>query len=244
MPYVNAFAVGCDPEFFALHRANGTIKNVAGDLAEHGAVGYDHGGDVLELRPLQARSTRTLARRMARLIFHDRGLAALRDYKWRAGAAMRHRTIGGHVHLDLEGRQPAITRALDEVLGMCERLELLPRAENELRKAGPGGYGRPGDVRVVDGHYEYRAMPSWLYHPTNAMICLTLGKLAGVDAAGVQRAAQAAHSRAAVLAIFETFAHRDDDAARLVERGIAPAFGASCDTDIREGWAAYANIRA
>ena len=232
MKLINPFLIGCDPEFVAFDFA-GKHLNVQNLIPQKGEVGYDHGGDVLEVRPRPAKSSFTLLKHIWGVVKPLKIPAT----KYRAGAYLelsnRKISLGGHIHLDLpfetksvEGRYRVL--ALDEVTSLFEALDILPTKECEKRRAfgrelqHPNyEYGRPGDVRKADtaDRTEYRTMASWLYSPITSFLCLTAAKLAAfAPKETVIQLGAGAPSNGKVAKYFEAFAGKDDDAKRVVER--------------------------
>jgi len=247
----NNFLIGCDPEFIGLDK-DGKHLNFSTHLSKGGSLGWDHNGDVLEIRPRASKCAFTLMKRMKAIL---NAAPDLQGGKFRAGAYFttptRPLTLGGHVHLDLPYLPKDLddrTRvlALDELTSLYEKLDILPKAECEKRRTSDlgtglvgGGFGKFGDVRDDKGHIEYRTMASWLFHPRTAYLCLTGAKLV------------AAHPREAlaillsdkpserlITKLFASFEARDDDAKRVMEKIIEPRKNLQSypDTSIQESW--------
>lgn len=178
---VNSFLIGTDPEFVILAK-DGSVYNTAGVMGQRGVVGWDHNGNVVEIRPEPAHGTYALVKRLQKEILQNRVLAEVKGMKWRAGAALRARvragdalanergerllTLGGHVHLDVppasaggdEEEYAARVGALDRVTRVLEHLDILPQGESQTRRSDPvarrNGYGQFGDVRTAGGEQE------------------------------------------------------------------------------------------
>lgn len=235
---VNEFLIGCDPELIALK--NGQHLNVKDFFPSKGPIGWDHGGDVIEIRPKPAKTAFTLSKHIQDLV---KTLKC--GDKYRAGAyfkcdalnvlgSQKEMTLGGHVHIDLtyelisyEQRQRIA--ALDEVTHRLEELDVLSKTEMPLRRARgkavfvetPGTpYGSFGDVKVSDtgNRLEYRTMPSWLYSPITTFLALTSAKLAAAHPQEtLTHFAFQPATKAKLRGFFELFSHKDVDAKRAVE---------------------------
>lgn len=202
----NKWLVGCDPEFVVLDDKN-RIVNTALYIPHDGIVGWDHSGNVVEIRPQPCKGTFMLLKRLQKEILQSEALKKLEGFKWRAGALVkgvltkpdnlcdangaRTITLGGHVHIDQPPNEYApdfkqLIEALDRLTHHLEQLDILPKAECLARRNLPEAkrlkYGQRGDWRRagedgVHARMEYRVMASWLYHPHAAYICLTGAKL-------------------------------------------------------------------
>jgi hypothetical protein len=252
---VNPFLVGADPEFVIVK--DGKLVNVKYNLPHEGEVGWDHGGDCIELRPKPAKGTLTLVKRIQKLIQGEVLKAVMDKGKWRGGAlvkaAQRSLTLGGHVHLDVlppgytrdpEGSRMQL-KALDRLTLHLEKLDVLPGNESAERRA-LGQYGQWGAYRdQVDRggkpHLEYRTMASWLNHPVTAFECLTGAKLATV---APQVALDTLRYRNVnvqnLVNFFEFFRHKDLNARQVLEKLIdgqdIKAIQKDPDGDIMEAW--------
>lgn len=160
---VNNFRVGCDPEFVVLDE-NSRLMNTGRYVPRSGEIGYDHGGDVVELRPTPTMGTFMLVRNLKNLINKAEGMIP-QGGKFRAGAWLefpenerRERvSLGGHVHLDISPYENETLQrtseehllriaALDHLTHRLEALDILPKNESALRRRGT--YGKFGDYRV------------------------------------------------------------------------------------------------
>jgi hypothetical protein len=172
---LNKFMIGTDPEFVVLDN-DGVVVNTDGTLPHTGVVGWDHGGQVVEIRPEPAHGVYALTKRLQKEIMSNEALATLAKYKWRAGALIRARvaradtmtnargertlTLGGHVHIDQppdpEGEEHQLRlSSLDRVTQWLEELDILPQKESAARREDPtarrNGYGKFGDWRSAGG---------------------------------------------------------------------------------------------
>src|SRR5262245_52158139 len=75
---VNNWLIGCDPEFVVLGDRGGVV-NVEGTLPHNGEAGWDHSGDVIEIRPEPAHGTYKLLQRMQKIILHNENLERLKS---------------------------------------------------------------------------------------------------------------------------------------------------------------------
>lgn len=237
---VNKFAVGCDPEFAVIDKA-GRLVRVRSLGA--GAVGYDHDGRCVELRPEQARGTYTILKRLQALMLTPK-LKAFKDHKWRAGAYFNdgHDTpisLGGHIHFDIPSNKLDRTTlpALDAVTRLLEHTEILPNAECVTRRTQTQ-YGKWGQIRTDDGHTEYRTMASWMFNPWVAFLALTMSKLAVVTPALALEKLQRATSREDIEKFVGLFSGKDINADRLLWKleDKKDWLDTSTDTDIKTAW--------
>lgn len=182
--------LGADPEFALL--SNGVPTDISRMIPHAGPLGYDHSGWVAELRPKPTRTAWGLTRQLAGLM-SGKIAQRLQDYRWRAGALCTGApgrtalTLGGHIHFGhLKMMESPFLNAKTAVKTLAaltlalEAVDILP-AKSCVTRREVSPYGRLEDVRGGDdnsNHWEYRAMPSWLYHPDTTFLCLTLGKLA------------------------------------------------------------------
>lgn len=248
----NTFLVGCDPEMIIQNGAE--LVNVRDTIPAAGQVGYDHNGDVIEVRPAPARSTYTLVKRIQAILAKHKALDKYRNYRIRGGAFRTfdhtewgndraYISLGGHVHLDIKNDTDdgynLVTDALDRVTRYLEKLDILPQAESKVRRKN-SEYGFYGDIRTDNNRLEYRTMASWMFDPKTAFLCMTAAKLA-------------AHSPETVLdtlkvknigynhlkALFDEYATADVDARRTKEALLAgplTALQADPDTNVNEAW--------
>ena len=248
MSHLNKFQVGCDPEFFVLEGAQ--LVNLKGKIPHEGEVGYDHSGDVAELRPEPAFLTRTLVRRMGRLIWANAAAIKLHQYKWRGGAKFKNRVIGGHIHFGIPASKASeVVAALDTLTKKLEEWDILPAKESEQRRktpaqdAGVGFYGKFGDTRPSgkDKHLEYRTMSSWLFSPRATFLCLTLGKLAVLDPEGFREELERITTPRGLEKLLLNV-REDADARRLGERTLRLNLVADPEVDIKTAWRQYERL--
>ncbi len=245
MPHLNDFQLGCDPEFFVID--GDALVNLKGKIPQDGEVGWDHSGDVAELRPKPAFLARTLVRRMGRLFWDSAASYKIRVFKWRGGAKFKSRVIGGHIHFGIPAAQGSeVVGALDALTRKLEEWDILPTAESEARRKTSGEmlYGRFGDIRPAgkDKHLEYRTMASWLFSPRTAFLCLTLGKLA-VHAPEEFRAQLGRVTTPRRLENMLLNLRDDADVSRLVEKTLHLNLSAKPDVDIKTAWRQYEKLR-
>lgn len=252
---INPFLVGCDPEFIVLNQ--GKHQNMNGMFQKAGPIGWDHQGDVLEVRPAPAKSVCTLLRHIKDILFQTKSLSS---YKLRAGAFYQTDArligLGGHIHLDVPYRDldgygvdkniPHRIAALDSVTKLLEQLDILPRNESLKRRAAFVGnnegnkYGSYGDARSADtaNRLEYRTMASWLFSPISTLCCLTAGKLACAEPkATITELSTGRVSSGKLIRFFERFAD-DHDAKLVIEKLLEPGIKLQRDPDmnILEVW--------
>lgn len=241
---INSWMVGCDPEFVVMDTKGG-IVSTDGILPHNGVVGYDHSGDVVEIRPEPAHGTYALVRRLQKEILHNEHLKRLEPYKWRAGAYIRARvsrtggerilTLGGHVHIDMPpvdyGEEPDRHKlridALDRVTDWLEKLDVLPSKECSDRRndanAVRNHYGQWSDWRPAaagSGHprMEYRTMCSWLFNPKVAYLSLTLAKIAAATPElTLEGLRKGQHSWPKLGTWLEHYRNRDSNVRRALE---------------------------
>lgn len=262
---INNTLYGADPEFVII---NGDEAVIGRDfMPAAGEVGHDHNGYVYELRPRPAKGTYTLVKRMQKLLQSPK-LEKLRSYKWRAGALVdlkvpateratylggkRTLTLGGHVHIDKPWRNRELgdfdlmISACDRATKYLESLDILPQNES-LRRREIGAthrYGAWGDVRGAGredaAHTEYRTPCSWLFDPKAAFLTLTAIKLATVNpqlTLDTLKARGISFER--LKEWFELYKHKDDNAARVVEKLLdkdIKKIQADPNSNFRETW--------
>jgi hypothetical protein len=245
----NSFLIGTDPEFAILD--GNSIVEVRDTLGHAGKLGWDHGGQVVELRP----DPKFLASQLCVDIFRQlnrRELVPFRRYRWKAGGIAAGHPIGGHIHFDTSYDGESLTEndlrlgALDRMATWFEALELFPVGECEARVRQ--GYGLRGDIRPAgrraDGHarLEYRTPPSWLYNPRLAHLTLSAFKFALVDPRHTldSLVTSSIDPRAKLRRFIRGFAESDDDAAelapQLARRNGLEAFRGDPDDDIKTAW--------
>lgn len=241
---INNWMIGCDPEFVAMDN-RGQIVNTEGTLPHNGVVGYDHSGDVIEIRPEPAHGTYALITRLRKEILTNEYLKLLQQYRWRAGAYVRARTtrgneriltLGGHVHLDMPpkqgGEEPEVhdlrIAALDRVTDWLEKLDVLPLKESTERRndanAVRNHYGQFGDWRAagIPGgrpRMEYRTMCSWLIDPKVAYLALTSAKIAAcMPQLTLESLKRGQHSWEKMQGWLENYRFRDSNVRRALEK--------------------------
>lgn len=210
--YVNSFRLGCDPEFVLLDSTN-RIHRFTSNSRQ---VGQDHGGLVVELRPLPSYSVKGLLENVKTLL-DSPILRDVADKRWRGGAYYNDVNgntvmLGGHIHIETpyqfgtsgSSTIPAVAPdvfaarmdAMDHVTKMFEEIDLLPKVECASRRTG--GYGRFGHTGSYNYHQvtdeytrqqrvEYRSPCSWLFNPKNAFMLVTALKLATVSPVSVMK---------------------------------------------------------
>ena len=240
----NKFLIGADPEFIVLDQ--GKLVNVAGALPHTGKLGWDHGGDVVEVRPdpnqLAIEVVRDLHRQLKRMP------GAFANFKWRAGAFPEVArpnggagvALGGHVHLELPYSDAGrYLKALDLLTQNLEKLDLLPVAETTKRRNG-GNYGLYSSHRSAGGgkRFEYRTMPSWLYSKAVTLLALTGAKLVAVAPRSALKLLADPESASFVRLqrYFESF-KSDPDAVLVLDTILdRKQLKVDPDTDLRHEW--------
>ena len=240
----NKFLIGADPEFIVLDQ--GKLVNVAGALPHTGKLGWDHGGDVVEVRPdpnqLAIEVVRDLHRQLKRMP------GAFANFKWRAGAFPEVArpnggagvALGGHVHLELPFSDAGrYLKALDLLTQNLEKLDLLPVAETTKRRNG-GNYGLYSSHRSAGGgkRFEYRTMPSWLYSKAVTLLALTGAKLVAVAPRSALKLLADPESASFVRLqrYFESF-KSDPDAVLVLDTILdRKQLKVDPDTDLRHEW--------
>lgn len=182
--------IGCDPEFVIVNDKGiavyaDTVLDANGNT-KWDKLGSD--GPCAELRPDPSEDVSKVLKNIELLLKNKSG--AITDYKWIGGASYKHPNmdrryvIGGHIHLgrpadvvkkdnqDLYACQRAITRVLDELIGIP-----LIRIDTPMPTERRKEYGKFGDVRADLHKIEWR-VPSgiWLVHPTIARAVLSATK--------------------------------------------------------------------
>lgn len=247
---LNEFKIGSDPEFIVLDKDGAQVFAGALGIGHDGAVGFDHGGRVLEVRPRPSRHARTHLRSIARLLTQDPRLElARKQARWQAGAmstAMRdrHEPLGGHIHLDVpyagELAQKRIA-AMAKLTKQLEDCEVFPKKDCNWRRRDWPDYGGYLNVRPAgaNNRLEYRAPASWLFSPRVALYALTAYKLA--CAAPEATACLSAEGSARELRKFmESFRGKDDDAdymlEKFLEHGGLKTIKGDPDADVKAVW--------
>ena len=246
-PMLNEITLGCDPEF-AAYLGNNRV-NFKEILARNGELGWDHNGEVGELRPPPAKFARTLLRRMRNIM--RAAPEQLRSATWRSGAIAKtlperppedrsaFSFLGGHVHLGVDFRLcslPLITRGLDAFTNSLFKLDILPEEENKIRQRS---YGRPGDVRqdFKGGQpvIEYRTMCSWLFDPRVALMALEGARLTTAEPEfAIGKLATPSHTN--LHTFFTAFKQRSKDAAYIVEVVLPKLGKLQFDQDVQDAW--------
>lgn len=241
METVNRFRIGADPEYAAFTKA-GAHLNVKEFTTKDHVVGWDHNGDVLEVKPEPSRYAFRIVRRIQRLLLADEVSKVLikKGTKFRAGALCntggRTVTLGGHIHFGIPFTNPAVyaqyekahiipgrdkmdeglsekLKALSKLTTMLEHLDILPTKEASARRDA-------GEIEVIrcantDNHFEYRTMCSWLHSPITAHLCLTTAKIAVAHPDSLETVER---SMRWLEDWVRRFAAKDIDASRLIER--------------------------
>ena len=153
-------------------------------------------------------------------------------------------TLGGHVHFGLAGLNPAQMRGLGATTTALLNLDILPRRENSkrIRLAQSRGlsYGSLSvdAIRACNGHVEFRAAPSWLDKPGQALAALTSYKLAAVRPSSVTWADDF-ELKGNFLEWLEEFSAIDVDAyllLRLINRQGFESIQADPSADFKPRW--------
>lgn len=256
---INKFKIGADPEFYALKK--GVHFNVRQyTTKECPTVGWDHRGDILEVKPEPSKSSMRLVRRMRKLLFEDPvSKAIIREgCTFRSGAYVRTEnrtvTLGGHVHIDkpfasaevyrlqpgencpsacsLPENKP-IVEALDAYTKKLEDEGVLPRDEAIYRRRyGQADAAAFGSVRCgnASNHLEYRAMCSWLHSPVAALLALTGAKVLATHPDSLKGQT--------LVKFFEQFKGQDVDVDRVLEKVFEHKLPieAKLDVDLQDSW--------
>lgn len=253
---INEFLIGCDPELLVLNAEKQHV-NVRPFISQNGVVGWDHNGDVLEVRPRPAKSSFTLLRH----IWEALNIEKFGIWQYRAGAYFktptRSLTLGGHIHINLPLKKTEVESrlrvlALDELTRNFEELDILPKAECFLRRKrgkeiglnNPDhAYGSFGDVRekANGARLEYRTMASWLFSPITSLLCLTAAKLASAAPRETfSTFLMGDVSKGRLVRFFEMFKEKDADAARVTEKVFESGLELSRDpaADVMQTWKA------
>ena len=230
MKALNNFLIGADPEFMLVE--NGMPVNVTRALGppmlpEHGPVGWDHRGRVMELRPEPARHVYTVVRRIKKLL-EESPMTRLKQYNWSILDPSSHDVTGGHIHFAMMPRDDGgwtwpggvrsarhVAPALAMISYLLETLDILPLGASFKRRFN-SEYGNFGDIRTKNNHFEYRAMSSWLHSPQAAFLALTAAKL---TVCVPERALELDLGKgfSALQGFFRHFASVDVDAEKAVE---------------------------
>lgn len=159
--HVNPFRIGCDPEFAVLRKAEPTLIYVGGvifgsddDNWDNGddedAIGDDHGGEVVELRPEPSYLVAEVLANIKKLLAYPL-LKPLHEFVWRGGAHVKFNKflhpegtkcqrcsretnicscpdrqdrvfLGGHIHIELpaEGQHGVPREIYKERIEACD----------------------------------------------------------------------------------------------------------------------------
>lgn len=247
--FVNNFRIGCDPEFLVVGK-NGKGVNLTHFFhVGAGPLGFDHGGRVAELRPEPRKGTFALIKQMQRILQDSDKAQTVKTFKWRSGAyykdpqelpgeATMDHYLGGHVHFDIPSTHftQAMITALNSVAKYLDEIEVMPKAENQVRRHL---WGKFGEVRTdwPDNHVEYRSFSSWLTHPMVAFLVLTMAKLAVISPENATPLADATSTKA-LNHFLSKFQFKDQNAARLCEmlESNPKWLHTPPDSDIRKAW--------
>jgi hypothetical protein len=209
--HINTFRIGADPEFGLIDKEGYWANPIYCSPAYRDASGYTYNpigsdaGGIAEIRPEPSYTVQGLLINIKKLLDDPEMNKFYAAYKWRAGAVVtakrsrqdqdngleRAQPVGGHIHLELpfkgyHGIPDSVFQrrldACDAMTRVLERLDILPQAESERRRAG--AYGHFGVAYSSGGtifaRMEYRTPCSWLFSPNAAFITLTGIKLAAV----------------------------------------------------------------
>jgi hypothetical protein len=153
-------------------------------------------------------------------------------------------TLGGHVHFGLGALNASQKQALCDLTTALLNLEVLPTKENtrRLQLAQSRGlhYGSLtyDSIRACQGHVEFRAAPSWLDRPGQALAALTAYKLAACRPSALTWAKDF-ELKNGFLEWLEDFSKVDVDAfllLRTIERLGFGSIQADPETDFKSRW--------
>jgi hypothetical protein len=187
--------IGCDPEFVIVGD-NGQAVYADTVLGANGNNKWDKlgsDGPCAEIRPDPSEDIEVLIKNIRSLLTSNKS-EVINNYRWIGGARYKHPSmakgfnIGGHIHLgkpadvvkpedgakqDLYSCQRAITRILDEIVGI-PMIRFDTPTPAERRKE----YGGFGDVRIKGPQKVEWRVPSgiWLVHPTFSRAVLSVTK--------------------------------------------------------------------
>lgn len=223
---VNHFCVGADPEFAFQSYSGATAHAETYKLIAGLCFGADNNGRLVELRPQPSRFVLEVVASMLQELRY----LALRSPKitgqaWKAGAWTGHDGLGGHIHFGRKKHRTAMSelRALDNLTFLLTSSGIFPEQEINNRLSHTT-YGRFGDTRYQTHGYEYRTLPSWLYSPWVAYLCLVLAKLVVYNPTLVenvvrQQPLSSAQARKRIRNILAQYKGLDDDA-RIASLGL------------------------
>lgn len=252
MATVNNFKIGADPEYYVINK-EGNHVNIKAWTTKEAEVGWDHEGDVLEVKPRPSKYAYRVVRRIRKLLLQHEVSKKLiaSGYRFRSCGYLktprRSLGVGGHIHFDIPYSQyPQKMKellALKNITILLEKLDILPNRDSIYRHT----YQVLEEIRNANDadRIEYRYMCSWLHSPVAALICLTAGKLAvAYPETVLSSSVESNISMNALAAWFEQFKGKDVDAARVVEKIFEPKLKleAQLDVDLEDAWKSLKKI--
>jgi len=181
--------IGSDPELLLVKEDDlrycnvNTVLSVAHNfIGSSRRIGQDHCGRVFEIRP----GTGTPEEHMEQIRGCLRDIGRFIPPGWMlvgGGGAIGSDVIGGHIHIsgdindNMLGERENICRYMDNMIGIP--LVLVENRMMGIRRRNSSSYGHLAGVSTSrmfkgDGHVEYRALSSWLTHPTMTKAALAM----------------------------------------------------------------------
>jgi Phage phiEco32-like COOH.NH2 ligase-type 2 len=256
---INPWLVGADPEFAVLTPPM-AVQNSGPYAVEAvlpaGNIGWDHNHRIWELRPAPSTAAYGLVTNMWRLL-KDARFAPVEHFKWKSGAlGGLHApgfddgqipdgaqtvpdTLGGHIHFGIQMLNQAQKAGLIKITQTLLNLDILPNEEN-LKRLAQGHYGgfNHDSIRQCGDHCEWRAAPSWLDKPGQALAALTTMKLAAARPSSIDWS-ESYNLKACFLAWLEEYAAVDVDAwmlTRLIQKRGLGEIQADPVSDFKPRW--------
>lgn len=211
----NRFYIGCQPSVLMLY--GGQKVSLAG--LHVGKFGFLHAADeCLRLQIPKQRSCLQLVAGLAKALRYAVGLLNPDvGVKWMAGTGAANNSLTGPVSFGRLGvNRVREVAALDAVYLALLQARVFDTAKNKLRLDGDSHYRRRGLVGDVVRHsfgYEYQSFPSFLESPFQALLVLTLAKLAVLSSEEVSNWLYVeGNAEAKILNLLAKYKGLDDDA--------------------------------
>lgn len=214
----NGFYIGCQPSLLMLYGG----QRITVNGLHVGRCGFINSpGDYLRLQIPKQRSCLQLVAGLAKALRYATGLMdPTSGVKWVSGTGAAQYSLTGSVSFGRLGvNRVREVAALDAVYLALLQARVFDVAKNKLRLDGDKQFRRRGLLGDVVRHsfgYEYQSFPSFLESPFQALLVLTLAKLAVLSSEEVSNWLYVeGNAEAKILNLLAKYKGLDDDA-RLV----------------------------